>query len=430
MDDARNRSPLGDKQRQKKERQDLALAKANNLFTETLWSIDRALFWAATRDRNAMAEYFSSSERAIFLETFSDGQLKNLVEHLNRLGTSRRASIDDLVEAARRGTVTIEGRENSASGWTPIHSGDWGGGESHGGLAVFDDSVRGPYASDPDIGPRKVWNDLRLPRQQVMDAFPEQETPVTPSTDGSANDGPDPSQFDPMKEMDWSLGMAVAWIAYRTVNRVREYWPRWRRAASRDAPEGGLHLLMMREAKTASEGKLSDLDMRVSVRASRRLLWEALRCDHLQAVTLHDGRSHVIPKHEWGQLEPACSATFHDQLHWAKSGRLVGIAYPGPVQIERSSILRAWPPEAPDEIVAPCVATPWQERFEDAAAWFRAEGKEKARIELLAEDKSPSVKSICERAAANWNTDLPSTRRPVKGKSLERANQRTPKGRQ
>lgn len=39
---------------------------------------------------------------------------------------------------------------------------------------------------------------------------------------------PNPNDFDPMQERFWTLPMAAAWIAYRTVDAVRENWDRYR----------------------------------------------------------------------------------------------------------------------------------------------------------------------------------------------------------
>ena len=41
-------------------------------------------------------------------------------------------------------------------------------------------------------------------------------------------DDPDPVNFDPMKEPDWTLPMAAAWIAFRTPDAVREWWDKFR----------------------------------------------------------------------------------------------------------------------------------------------------------------------------------------------------------
>lgn len=46
------------------------------------------------------------------------------------------------------------------------------------------------------------------------------------------NPDPDPTAFDPMSEVRWSLPMALAWIVWRDPDRVREQWDRWRREKS------------------------------------------------------------------------------------------------------------------------------------------------------------------------------------------------------
>ncbi|WP_436642715.1 hypothetical protein [Microbaculum sp. FT89] len=58
-------------------------------------------------------------------------------------------------------------------------------------------------------------------------------------------DDPDPSDFDPMNEPNWTLPMAVAWIAYRTPEAVREWWDDyrtrcwdWRELGPRNSADG------------------------------------------------------------------------------------------------------------------------------------------------------------------------------------------------
>ena len=175
MADAEEQSAVCENQLKENERKELIAAKAQELFSEELWGMDHALFWAATRDRQAMAEYFASPERAVFGETFRDMQFAVLIHRLNRLGIERRASLEDLVKAARQGAIAIEGKKNGASDWTVIPSRNWAGGPSPGGLEIFENCARGPYASEPETPHRTVWTKLRVSRQQVMDAFPEQE---------------------------------------------------------------------------------------------------------------------------------------------------------------------------------------------------------------------------------------------------------------
>jgi hypothetical protein len=237
---------------------------------------------------------------------------------------------------------------------------------------------------------------------------------------------PDPSQFDPMKETDWTLGMAVAWIAYRSVDRVRESWPRWRREAGIEPSEGGLWSLMMQESIAASEGEPQASAMRFSVRASRRLLWEALRSGRPQAVTFRNGASHVIPAHEWGQLEPAFSTGLNDRLDWAQNGRLVGIAYLEPVQIERLSILSKWPPHAFKEVAVEAPPQKEAHKYDSAADFYRQ--NEQSILSDLRDAKAPHGQGAIRREAARrWNAMAGNEGRQLNpdGSAFTKANKRT-----
>src|SRR5690606_16231477 len=59
---------------------------------------------------------------------------------------------------------------------------------------------------------------------------------------------PAPDDFDPMAEANWTLSMAVSWIAHRTAEAVREAWPAYRERCRhwfwrrwRNGPEGEVH---------------------------------------------------------------------------------------------------------------------------------------------------------------------------------------------
>jgi hypothetical protein len=59
---------------------------------------------------------------------------------------------------------------------------------------------------------------------------------------------PDPNDYDPMREPFWTLPMAVAWIAYRTQNAVRNWWDEYRKECWdwhfrewRVGPDGPVH---------------------------------------------------------------------------------------------------------------------------------------------------------------------------------------------
>jgi hypothetical protein len=59
---------------------------------------------------------------------------------------------------------------------------------------------------------------------------------------------PDPNDYDPMREPFWTLPMAVAWIAYRTQDAVRNWWNEYRKECWdwhfrewRVGPDGPVH---------------------------------------------------------------------------------------------------------------------------------------------------------------------------------------------
>jgi hypothetical protein len=59
---------------------------------------------------------------------------------------------------------------------------------------------------------------------------------------------PDPAKFDPMGETWWGLLMAIAWIACRSADKVREFWDPyrsecwdWHFREWRNGPDGPVH---------------------------------------------------------------------------------------------------------------------------------------------------------------------------------------------
>src|SRR5262245_44452987 len=45
---------------------------------------------------------------------------------------------------------------------------------------------------------------------------------------GQLANTPDPSKFDPMRETWWTLPMTLAWMAWRSPDRVRWFWDAYR----------------------------------------------------------------------------------------------------------------------------------------------------------------------------------------------------------
>jgi hypothetical protein len=134
---------------------------------------------------------------------------------------------------------------------------------------------------------------------------------------------PHPAKFDPMRETWWSLPMAIAWIAWRSPDRVREFWDAyrsecwdWNFREWRDGPDGPVyagHFLEQRRPATLSsllfaehhdsaQGLLPD--RATSISDAKAKLWEALSENSFQAtgVTTDTGERTIIPDYAWRDL--------------------------------------------------------------------------------------------------------------------------------
>jgi hypothetical protein len=129
--------------------------------------------------------------------------------------------------------------------------------------------------------------------------------------------------FDPAREAHWSLPMAIAWIAYRDIQRVREQWNdyrlkcwdwhgrRWQRGF--DGPIYGGFVLEQRSRATlprlglydAFHEATGDTALSMTIREAREALWIALRTDCFRATGLNQrtNERQEIPPLEWYELE-------------------------------------------------------------------------------------------------------------------------------
>lgn len=184
------------------------------------------------------------------------------------------------------------------------------------------------------------------------------------------NPAPEVAQYDPMAENFWTLAMAVAWIAWRDIGRVRDVLPSWRRDhkdwfyRKYRVPDGAggwsnragwildrVHqgeapfmFLALCEAFDASEGNPIDPAMRLTIRAARERLWQRLADGDLAATTAIEGARIVqIAGHEWAFLEHGESRD-RDVLY-VRNDTWRGPKYAGDVLIHRKSLLALWPSE-------------------------------------------------------------------------------------
>lgn len=178
------------------------------------------------------------------------------------------------------------------------------------------------------------------------------------------------AKYDPMVENFWTLAMAVAWIAWRDIDRVRDVLPSWRRdhqdwfyreyRVPDDAGgwrkragwilervhkgEAPFMFLSLCEAIDASEGNPLDPAMRLTIRTAREQLWQRLGDGELAATTAIEGAGIVqIPAHEWAFL--AHGESRERDVLYVRNDTWRGPKYAGDVLIPRKSLLTLWPGE-------------------------------------------------------------------------------------
>jgi hypothetical protein len=134
---------------------------------------------------------------------------------------------------------------------------------------------------------------------------------------------PDPAGFDPMCEAWWSLPMAIAWIAWRSPDKVREFWDAyrsecwdWNFQEWRDGPDGPVyaaHFLEQRRPATLSSVLFAEHHDSaqgllphgtISINDAKAKLWGALGENSFQAtgVSTETGERAVIPDYAWRDL--------------------------------------------------------------------------------------------------------------------------------
>jgi len=139
---------------------------------------------------------------------------------------------------------------------------------------------------------------------------------------GRLSHTPKPHEFRVDKLPQWTLPMAVAWIAYRDLEEVREWhapfrencwdwiWRRWRVGPDGPVHEGWhleqrhratLSLLSIGEALDRTDSQKS---LMMSVREAREALWSALQEGFFVAsgVDLETNRRAEIPSLDWHEL--------------------------------------------------------------------------------------------------------------------------------
>ena len=176
---------------------------------------------------------------------------------------------------------------------------------------------------------------------------------------------PELPSFDPLAEPRWTIVQALAWIAWRDLDRVREngqeftnectHWlfREWNEAVAngtRFERRAGWFLESWCEPTTArlqllevwhrTHNTLSN-SLKMSVREAQQALWRALSDEHLVAEGLDiEDRPTDIPSREWSYLKLYEDGK-KDVLRYDASDRREPFKN---VKLRRDDLLRLWPP--------------------------------------------------------------------------------------
>jgi hypothetical protein len=240
---------------------------------------------------------------------------------------------------------------------------------------------------------------------------------------------PDAKNFDPMEETFWTLPMAVAWIAYRTEDKVREWWDPYRAECwdwhfrkwqlGFDGPIYEGYALEQRSGATLARLRLSDLydrasrdvaELTMSVKdAKEAALWVALREGMIKALGVdpHKGVRDEIPAHLWHDLE-CHEERDRDVVQTPMTSPGPGIRYEQ-VIVWRKAITGMWPDKMPPLPTLPETMSPTGPGYMPlycAAQWIATNGGKRIFDpndeaiwrnvfgELLARISSEQVKTI------------------------------------
>jgi hypothetical protein len=158
---------------------------------------------------------------------------------------------------------------------------------------------------------------MRVQRGEISPADAESEAKRL-GLGGLASE-PDPNEYDPIREPYWSLPMAVAWIAYRSADAVRNWWNDyrkefsvWRYAEWQERPDEPVQQGYFLEGRPAAtlvrlrmvDTKRQDADDSMSAEQAIQELWQALQLKDFEATGVEEetGKRVSIPAEHWHGL--------------------------------------------------------------------------------------------------------------------------------
>jgi hypothetical protein len=157
--------------------------------------------------------------------------------------------------------------------------------------------------------------------------------------------------FDPRREVFWTLAMALAWGIWRDPAKVREYWNDYRRQGwvwrpqdspackgwSLERPKYASLYDVWHDAARSGEAKCLATEVQDE-------LWKALSSGKIRATGIPGGEARIsIPAYEWIDLSPLYWVSGHEDGVFAHSG---AVRYEV-VRITQKDIVALWPAPSP-----------------------------------------------------------------------------------
>lgn len=217
---------------------------------------------------------------------------------------------------------------------------------------------------------------------------------------------PDLADFDPIQQAHWTLPMAVAWIAYRSTDAVREWWPayreqcwdwwfrKWRIGFDGDVHEGWLleqrppatlSLLLIGDAVERDVAR--DPNFSMTAREAQKALWDALGSDCFRSTGIDQEtcqRVQMLPI-TWTELK-CYEENGHDELR-ANALQTRGAGRYRDVLLPRASLMGLWrAPYVRPKLSLPETMVPAGDGYMPlycAAQWIATEG---GRVDFDPED--------------------------------------------
>jgi hypothetical protein len=232
--------------------------------------------------------------------------------------------------------------------------------------------------------------DLLIERVRIGEISPEDaEAEAREKGHGPLATTPSPEKFDPFEDREWSIPMVLAWIAFRSPDRVRDFNDAWRSESwfwkSRRGPKGASSksgwALVQRNPVTVmalqtAGSAVSETETLDLTEVARRQLWPALRDGIFEAtgVETKSGKQTVIPREFW--TDPVLK-----DVRGKESLSVRFEASPSSgfdhVRIGRAAVLSAWPAKPPPPERLPDLVPPEGRgfmAFSAAAQWIATKG--------------------------------------------------------